>query len=134
MGFRPSRAFCWQLLYWSLGLSRGMGRAPGARLPVQAGKTSRLNIPYLTLCCTSYITSSTMKGVVIQGVRDVAVHDVPMPTIKADTDVILKTRLSGLCGKSATPSSRMLCSVHRLTTQAPICIAIVRPIQEWDSQ
>ncbi|KAI9632895.1 chaperonin 10-like protein [Dioszegia hungarica] len=39
-----------------------------------------------------------MKGVVIQGVRDVAVHDVPMPTIKADTDVILKTRLSGLCG------------------------------------
>lgn len=41
-----------------------------------------------------------MKGVVIKGVRTVAVEDVPMPKIETDTDVILKTRLSGLCGES----------------------------------
>lgn len=42
--------------------------------------------------------SSTMKAIVAKGKYKIAVEDKPMPAIEKETDVILKTRVSGLCG------------------------------------
>ncbi|WVR04915.1 hypothetical protein IAU60_001927 [Kwoniella sp. DSM 27419] len=39
-----------------------------------------------------------MKAVIIKGLKHVAVEDRPVPVIEQPTDVILKTRVSGLCG------------------------------------
>lgn len=43
---------------------------------------------------------STMKGVIIKGLHEVAVEERDRPTIERPTDVILKMRVAGLCGKS----------------------------------
>ena len=41
-----------------------------------------------------------MKGVIIKGLHEVAVEERDRPTIELPTDVILKMRVAGLCGKS----------------------------------
>lgn len=41
----------------------------------------------------------TMKAVVLEAPYKVVVKDVPSPEIKEDNDVILKTKLAGLCGE-----------------------------------
>jgi len=43
-----------------------------------------------------------MKGVIIKGLHEVAVEERDRPVIEQPTDVILKMRVAGLCGKSQT--------------------------------
>lgn len=43
----------------------------------------------------------TMKAVVLEAPYKVAVKEVPTPEIKEDNDVIVKTKLAGLCGECA---------------------------------
>lgn len=40
----------------------------------------------------------TMKAVVIEAPHTVKVKDVPVPTLVEDSDVLIKVKLSGLCG------------------------------------
>jgi hypothetical protein len=39
-----------------------------------------------------------MKAVVLTGIRQVEVRDIPQPKIEKDTDVLLKTEWVGVCG------------------------------------
>lgn len=41
-----------------------------------------------------------MKAVIIKGLHQVKVEDWPIPSIQAPGDVIIKTHVSGLCGRS----------------------------------
>ncbi|EIW70986.1 hypothetical protein TREMEDRAFT_28125 [Tremella mesenterica DSM 1558] len=44
------------------------------------------------------VLPATMKAVVIRGKYHIELEDRPLPIIKEDTDVILRTRVAGLCG------------------------------------
>lgn len=41
---------------------------------------------------------ATMKAIMARGKYNLQLEDVPVPQIEHPTDVILKTRVSGLCG------------------------------------
>lgn len=45
------------------------------------------------------MTPKTQKGLVIKGLHQVALEQVPVPTIEEPSDVIIKVHISGLCGE-----------------------------------
>jgi D-arabinose 1-dehydrogenase-like Zn-dependent alcohol dehydrogenase len=46
-----------------------------------------------------YLSFSTMRAVVLKGIRSVVVEDRPIPTIQDPRDVIVKVRYTALCGR-----------------------------------
>lgn len=42
----------------------------------------------------------TMRGVVIKAPYNVKVETLPVPKLQADTDVLIKVHVAGLCGTS----------------------------------
>ena len=49
------------------------------------------------------MTPKTQKGLVIKGLKQVALEQVPVPTLESTSDVIIKVHISGLCGQPTTP-------------------------------
>jgi hypothetical protein len=47
----------------------------------------------------------TMKAVVLKRAGVVAAEEVPIPRLQADTDVLIKVHVAGLCGESEAPNA-----------------------------
>ena len=71
-----------------------------------------------------------MKAVVFRGPFDVKVEDCPIPTIKDDTDAIVKVATAGLCGRHVSTKALHACQIiwtNDLYPVSYICIADISP-------